>query len=221
MTAPPSAEYFNTKAAEGWRLVAVEWERGAQPHGVPIDEVPFGLRVASDCKRLEEDPGELEVLGPDDGDHRPGRAAFPGSKTINNAVFARATARSGPQSSVLPVAEADRDRAAPLHQRRMGGAPQTHLQRGLNVGWATRPASRESSRLSSLFARSPGKAEMTPARRPGGPPHELFLLRLLFLRSVRIRRRAGLALPGDHANRRTSPAPRWPLRNPASSRSRA
>jgi hypothetical protein len=62
MTAPPSAEYFNTKAVEGWRLVAVEWERGAQPHGVPIDEVPFGLRVASDCKRLEEDPGELEVL---------------------------------------------------------------------------------------------------------------------------------------------------------------
>jgi hypothetical protein len=62
MTAPPSGEYFNTKSAEGWRLVAVEWERGVPPHGVPIDEVPFGLRVASDCKRLEEDPGELEVL---------------------------------------------------------------------------------------------------------------------------------------------------------------
>jgi hypothetical protein len=62
MTAAPSAEYFSTKAAEGWTLVAVEWERGASPKGVPIEDVPFGLRVASDCRRLEEDPGELEVL---------------------------------------------------------------------------------------------------------------------------------------------------------------
>jgi hypothetical protein len=53
MKTPPAADYFNAKAADGWRLVAVEWERGAPP---------FGLRVASDCKRLEEDPGELEVL---------------------------------------------------------------------------------------------------------------------------------------------------------------
>jgi len=62
MTAPPSQDYFATKAAEGWRLVAVEWERGAAPKGVPVEDVPFGLRVASDCRRLEEDPGELEVL---------------------------------------------------------------------------------------------------------------------------------------------------------------
>ncbi len=62
MSAPPTAEYFSTKAAEGWRLVAVEWERGATGKGAPIEEVPFGLRVASDCKRLEDDPGELEVL---------------------------------------------------------------------------------------------------------------------------------------------------------------
>jgi hypothetical protein len=62
MTAPTSREYFQAKAAEGWRLVAVEWERGASPTGAPVDEVPFGLRVASDCRRLEEDPGELEIL---------------------------------------------------------------------------------------------------------------------------------------------------------------
>jgi hypothetical protein len=62
MTAAPSADYFSTKTAEGWRLVGIEWERGATSKGVPIEDVPFGLRVASDCKRLEEDPGELEVL---------------------------------------------------------------------------------------------------------------------------------------------------------------
>jgi hypothetical protein len=62
VTAQPPAQYFADKAAEGWRLVAVEWERGTSAAGPPVEEVPFGLRVASDCKRLEEDPAELEVL---------------------------------------------------------------------------------------------------------------------------------------------------------------
>jgi hypothetical protein len=62
MKTPPAAEYFGARTAEGWRLVAVEWERGASPTGLPAEDVPFGLRVASDCQRLEEDPGELEVL---------------------------------------------------------------------------------------------------------------------------------------------------------------
>jgi hypothetical protein len=62
MTEAPSNEYFSTKAADGWRLVAVEWERGAAAKAVPVEEVPFGLRVASDCKRLEDDPEELEIL---------------------------------------------------------------------------------------------------------------------------------------------------------------
>src|SRR5271163_906539 len=62
VTAPPPEEYFSTKAAEGWRLVAVEWERGAPSKHAPVEAIPFGLRVASDCQRLEEDPAELEVL---------------------------------------------------------------------------------------------------------------------------------------------------------------
>lgn len=62
MTVLPSEEYFSTKTAEGWRLVAVEWERGAEGKGPSMEDVPFGLRVASDCKQLEEDPEEREVL---------------------------------------------------------------------------------------------------------------------------------------------------------------
>jgi hypothetical protein len=62
MTSPPSAEYFREKAGEGWKLVAVEWERGAQPSSVPEEGIPFGLRVASDCRRLEENPDEMQVL---------------------------------------------------------------------------------------------------------------------------------------------------------------
>lgn len=62
MTSPPSGDYFKTKAAEGWRLVAVEWERGVSLKGLPVEDVPFGLRVATDCQRLEENPDEVEVL---------------------------------------------------------------------------------------------------------------------------------------------------------------
>jgi len=62
MTEAPPERYFQAKLAEGWRLVAVEWERGAAPKSVPMEEVPFGLRVASDCQRLEDNPEEVEVL---------------------------------------------------------------------------------------------------------------------------------------------------------------
>jgi len=62
MTMPPAADYFADKMADGWRLVAVEWERGAAQAGPPVEGIPFGLRVASDCRRLEESPDEVQVL---------------------------------------------------------------------------------------------------------------------------------------------------------------
>ena len=62
VTAAPAAEYYREKAAEGWRLVAIEWERGSGAAAIPVEDVPFGLRVASDCKRLEEHPDEVQVL---------------------------------------------------------------------------------------------------------------------------------------------------------------
>jgi hypothetical protein len=61
MTAAPAGDYFRDRAAEGWKLVAVEWERG-EPKAAPKEDIPYGTRVASDCKRLEDDPDELEVL---------------------------------------------------------------------------------------------------------------------------------------------------------------
>jgi len=62
MSAAPAADYFREKSAEGWRLVAIEWDRGAAAPSAPAEEVPFGLRVASDCRRLEENPDEMQVL---------------------------------------------------------------------------------------------------------------------------------------------------------------
>jgi hypothetical protein len=62
VTTPPAADYFSEKLAEGWRLVAVEWERGSGRAGQSTEDIPFGLRVASDCQRLEENPDEVQVL---------------------------------------------------------------------------------------------------------------------------------------------------------------
>ena len=53
------------QAQQGWKLVAVEWERelpeleGAVP---PAVEVPFGLQVAENEARLEANPTEQEIL---------------------------------------------------------------------------------------------------------------------------------------------------------------
>ena len=59
-------EELRRKLEEGWKPVAIEWEREtaveAEARITAAPEVPFGLRVASDCSHLEEDPREREVL---------------------------------------------------------------------------------------------------------------------------------------------------------------
>lgn len=59
-------EYFTERMASGWTLTNVEWERQvessdeAEPEA--FEEVPYGMRVAGDCRRLIEDSGEKQVL---------------------------------------------------------------------------------------------------------------------------------------------------------------
>ena len=59
-------EDLQRKLAEGWKPVAVEWERQLATDAVtatpPAPEVPFGLRVSGDCLHLEDDPKEREIL---------------------------------------------------------------------------------------------------------------------------------------------------------------
>ncbi len=67
---PLNLEYFTERAAAGWRLVALEWEREvpgelageAQESAKRLEPVPFGLRVADDCQHLEENPAEMQIL---------------------------------------------------------------------------------------------------------------------------------------------------------------
>jgi len=59
-----SQDELLNRQAEGWKLVALEWERdridAVAPE--PSADVPFGLRVSGDCAHLEESPDEREVL---------------------------------------------------------------------------------------------------------------------------------------------------------------
>ncbi len=71
MSTPPSAEHVREKAENGWRLVAVEWARpkdaggtdaGGNDAGQIREEIPYGLRVADDCRHLEENPIEKQAM---------------------------------------------------------------------------------------------------------------------------------------------------------------
>jgi hypothetical protein len=59
-------EYFQERVKAGWTPIAVEWTRSAtsaatRPSQEAI-EPPYGFQVAADCKRLEPNPQEVEVL---------------------------------------------------------------------------------------------------------------------------------------------------------------
>ena len=59
-------EYLSQRSQSGWKPVAVEWERELEGEdtelGRGLQEVPFGLRVASDHVHLEDDPEEMLIL---------------------------------------------------------------------------------------------------------------------------------------------------------------
>ncbi|HEV2990405.1 MAG TPA: recombinase family protein [Candidatus Angelobacter sp.] len=64
VTGPLDLENLKQKVEAGWRLVALEWRReieGEEPTQ-PKEEIPYGLRVADDGLRLEEEPEETRVL---------------------------------------------------------------------------------------------------------------------------------------------------------------
>jgi hypothetical protein len=66
----PTSLYLSKMHDAGWTLVALEWEREVDVSGELPDtntvrgseEIPFGLRVAGDCRHLEDDPLEMQTL---------------------------------------------------------------------------------------------------------------------------------------------------------------
>jgi hypothetical protein len=70
VTILPTSMYLSKMHDAGWTLVALEWEREVETPSTPeppeevagTEEIPFGLRIATDCHHLEDDPLETQTL---------------------------------------------------------------------------------------------------------------------------------------------------------------
>lgn len=63
-----SLQDLQSRAAAGWKLVALEWERESQraedeqASDLFVEEIPYGVQVSQDGQRLESNPDEYRVL---------------------------------------------------------------------------------------------------------------------------------------------------------------
>src|SRR5438552_7852736 len=66
LSSPFGAEELRNQTEQGWKIVAIEWERElpeAAPQAAPSgEEPPFGLQVSKDSDQLEVNPTEREAL---------------------------------------------------------------------------------------------------------------------------------------------------------------
>jgi hypothetical protein len=69
VTGPITLDYLVQKAAEGWKVAAVEWVRQVGDTAQPEpsgphrgEEIPYGLRLSEGGSQLEEHPVERTVL---------------------------------------------------------------------------------------------------------------------------------------------------------------
>ena len=67
LSSPFGADDLKMQTEQGWRIVAIEWEReipevAAEPVGAGAEEPPFGLRVSDETQQLEVNPTEREAL---------------------------------------------------------------------------------------------------------------------------------------------------------------
>lgn len=71
---PLDTEYIRKREAEGWRMMAIEWEvewaresatvspSSPSTEELRLDEAPFGFEVAGDCEKLQQNPAEMDFL---------------------------------------------------------------------------------------------------------------------------------------------------------------
>jgi hypothetical protein len=63
---PLTAADLDRRARQGWKAVAIIWERTVEDDQPPVADitqpVPYGLKIAEDCTALEQDMQEREAL---------------------------------------------------------------------------------------------------------------------------------------------------------------
>jgi hypothetical protein len=66
VTSLANPNYLTERAAAGWRMAAIEWERDIpdQEPELPAwsEDIPYGMQVSGDGERLTENPTEIETI---------------------------------------------------------------------------------------------------------------------------------------------------------------
>jgi Recombinase len=67
VSGPFSSDIMQQRMTAGWQLVSMEWRRElpddqSPSEGAFNEDIPYGLRISDDCKRLEVDATENLVL---------------------------------------------------------------------------------------------------------------------------------------------------------------
>jgi hypothetical protein len=67
VSGPFSEQIIAQRTAAGWQMASIEWRRELPEDEVPSDgayneDIPYGLRISDDCRRLEVDPREHQAL---------------------------------------------------------------------------------------------------------------------------------------------------------------
>jgi len=66
LSSPFGADDLKAQAEQGWRIVAIEWEReiaeDLSQAATPGEEPPYGLQVSKQADQLEVNPTEREAL---------------------------------------------------------------------------------------------------------------------------------------------------------------
>ena len=67
ISGPFSPEVIEQRTTAGWQMMSIEWRRELPDSEAPLEgayneDIPYGLRISDDCKRLEVDPTENQAL---------------------------------------------------------------------------------------------------------------------------------------------------------------
>jgi hypothetical protein len=67
ISGPFSSDVIQQRTATGWQMVSIEWRRElpdaeAPTEGAFNEDIPYGLRISDDGKRLEVEPTEHQAL---------------------------------------------------------------------------------------------------------------------------------------------------------------
>ncbi len=136
LTEPLTPAYVERKSREGWKPVAVVWERPVEGDAARTadiaEDVPYGVKISENCLELEAGQSGEGSLARDAGNDHPGPASFGNCRVLKPARIShppepQVDARGG----LRFVASSHRSRPQGFYQRGVGSSTRPSDERGL------------------------------------------------------------------------------------------